>query len=199
MNHLWDQRFSRVSGYMYGEQPNAWIASALPKLSQGAKVLALADGEGRNAVWLAEQGYQVINCDYSAVGLEKTQKLASQRGVNVDTHCVDLINHALPECHFDAVVASFFHLPRANQASVWRNVIAAIKPNGYLVVQVFSLDQLPLNSGGPKDPDLLYRLEDWRAFLQAMRIDTLEAAETQLDEGEFHQGVANVINIKSVK
>jgi len=195
----WDQRFSRSSDYLYGEAPNAWIASAMPQLPQGSHVLALADGEGRNSVWLAEQGYRVVNIDYSQVGLEKTQVLAKKRGVDVDTVCADLTQCALPYAQYDAVVASFFHLPREQQALVWQKVIRAIKPNGCLVVQVFSTDQLPLHSGGPKDVDLLYCLEDWQGFVQPMRIDVLESVETMLDEGELRQGVAKVINIKSVK
>jgi len=199
MTNAWDLRFSRSSDYLYGEAPNTWIASALPELSQNARVLALADGEGRNSVWLAEQGYRVINIDYSQVGLDKTQALAKKRGVDVSTVCADLTQYALPDHQFDAVVASFFHLPQVQQSLVWQKVVRAIKPNGYLVVQVFSTDQLPLHSGGPKDIDLLYRLEDWQHFLQSMRIEVLELVETILDEGELHQGVAKVINIKSVK
>jgi 2-polyprenyl-3-methyl-5-hydroxy-6-metoxy-1,4-benzoquinol methylase len=199
MTNPWDQRFSRSADYLYGETPNAWIASALPKLPVGAQVLALADGEGRNAVWLAEQGYAVLNCDYSQIGLAKTQQLAAQRGVVVATQHTDLTACTLPEAQFDAVVASFFHLPHVQQAQVWENVIKAIKPSGYLVVQVFSREQLPLNSGGPKDESLLYQLSDWQHFLRDMHVEILEATEVVLDEGELHQGVAKVINIKSVK
>jgi len=195
----WDQRFSRSSDYLYGEQPNEWIVSALPKLPTGARVLALADGEGRNSVWLAEQGYDVTNIDYSHVGLEKTQQLALRRGVAVQTQHADLTVCCLPDAHFDAVVSSFFHLPRAQQANVWQSVISSLKPRGYLVVQVFSVDQLPLNSGGPKELALLYQLEDWKNMLQFMQVDILEAVETTLEEGKLHQGVAKVINIKSVK
>ncbi len=197
--NTWDQRFSRSSAYLYGEQPNQWIASALPELPKGAKVLALADGEGRNSVWLAEQGYDVVNIDYSQVGLEKAQHLAQRRGVAIQTEYADLIAYPLPVAHFDAVVCSFFHLPSQYHALVWQKVIDAIKPNGYLLVQVFSHDQLPLNSGGPKDPDLLYRLEDWQNMLCSMQNQVLQQCQTQLDEGSLHQGVANVINIKSVK
>jgi len=199
MSNPWDQRFSRSSDYLYGEKPNAWIESALPVLPQGSRVLALADGEGRNSVWLAEQGYQVINIDYAQVGLDKTLNLAKKRGVCVETQCEDLVQCPLPENQFDAIVASFFHLPRAHQSLVWQKVIRAIKPGGYLVVQVFSTDQLPLHSGGPKDIDLLYRIEDWQTLLQLMHVEVLALVETLLDEGELHQGVAKVINIKSVK
>jgi SAM-dependent methyltransferase len=199
MSNPWDQRFSRSSDYLYGEKPNAWIESALPVLPQGSRVLALADGEGRNSVWLAEQGYQVLNIDYSQIGLEKTKQLAQRRGVSVETQQADLTACALPSEHFDAVVSSFFHLPRVQQTDVWQNVIHSLKPQGYLVVQVFSIDQLPLNSGGPKDSELLYRLDDWKNMVQSMQVDILEAVETTLDEGKLHQGVAKVINIKSVK
>lgn len=195
----WDQRFSNVSGFMYGEQPNVWIATQLPVLSKGSKVLALADGEGRNSVWLARQGYRVSNWDYSAVGLEKTQFLAQSANVEVETVLLDLIQDALPEQEFDAVVASFFHVPKAFQLQCWRKVFSRMKPASSLVVQVFDESQLPLSSGGPKSIDLLYDLATWQTLLRDWQVESCCLDQVDLDEGSHHQGLAQVINIKAVK
>lgn len=200
MTNMWDSRFAQAAGYMYGECPNRWIEQHMPLLSPNSRVLALADGEGRNAVWLAKQGYLVENWDYSVVGLEKTAQLAGQQGVSVTGRCVDLINDQLPETpQFDAVVSSFFHLPSQYQQSVWQRVLSRLADQGTLLVQVFSHAQLGLNSGGPKDIDLLYRLEAWQSILSAMKIDYFKEERIILDEGSYHQGEAAVISIKARK
>ena len=199
VNNPWDQRFASVQGFMYGERPNAWIATQLPRLGQGAEVLAVADGEGRNSVWLAQQGYQTHNWDYSSVGLAKTQRLAKQSGVSVFTQQLDLIHDSLPEQRFDAVVASFFHLPKRNQIECWQRLFARLKPAGVLLVQVFDESQLPLSSGGPKSIDLLYDRQTWQSLLRHWRIETCALVDVNLDEGLYHQGVARVINIKAYK
>lgn len=195
----WDQRFASVDAFMYGEQPNAWIASQLPNFPVGSSVLAVADGEGRNSVWLAQQGYQAYNWDYSTVGLAKTQVLAERAGVTVTTQHIDLIHDALPAQSFDALVASFFHLPKSVQLVCWQRLLSCLKPQGVLVVQVFDESQLPLNSGGPKSIELLYDLATWQTLLANWQIEVCEQAEVCLDEGRHHQGLARVINIKAVK
>ena len=195
----WDQRFASVPGLMYGEQPNEWIASQLPLLPQGASVLAVADGEGRNSVWLAQHGYRAYNWDYSHVGLAKTQTLALAAGVDVITQQLDLIHDPLPKVSFNAVVSSFFHLPKSAQQNCWQSLLACLKPQGVLIVQVFHESQLPLSSGGPKSIDLLYRLDFWQDLLRHWQVEVCEVTETLLNEGSHHQGLAQVINIKAVK
>lgn len=195
----WDQRFASVQGFMYGEAPNAWIASQLPQLPKDASVLAVADGEGRNSVWLAQQGYRAYNWDYSPVGLTKTQVLALASGVQVVTRQLDLIHDVLPEETFDALVASFFHVPKSVQLACWQRLFARLKPGGALIVQLFDESQLPLTSGGPKSLDLLYNLATWQRLLQHWQVEVCEVAEVNLDEGSHHQGLAQVINIKAVK
>lgn len=199
MENPWDQRFASVSGFMYGEAPNAWIADQLPNLPAGAAILAVADGEGRNSVWLAQQGYSVCNWDYSSVGLSKTRVLAQHAGVQVTTEQLDLIHDVLPESHFDAMVASFFHLPKNAQVACWQRLLTHLKPGGVLVVQVFDESQLPLNSGGPKAIELLYDLTTWQHVLSHWDVKVCEVTEVDLDEGSHHQGMARVINIKAVK
>ncbi|MCH9742264.1 MAG: class I SAM-dependent methyltransferase [Proteobacteria bacterium] len=200
MTNMWDSRFAQAAGYMYGERPNKWIEQNMPLLSPNSRVLALADGEGRNAVWLAKQGYRVENWDYSAVGLEKTQQLATSQGVTVVGRRVDLINDTLPEnAQFDAIVSSFFHLPSQHQQHVWRNILSCLTEQGVLLVQVFSHNQLGFHSGGPKDLDLLYGVDAWQAILTSMKIDYFQEERIILDEGSHHQGEASVISIKARK
>lgn len=190
-----------AQGYLYGEAPNAWVAGQMPTLPAGARVLALADGEGRNAVWLARQGYVVENWDYSAVGLDKTRQLAERAGVagQVSGRCVDLTCCDWPEAAFDAVACSFLHLPSVWQVPVWQSVVSAMKPGAVLVAQVFSQAQLPMRSGGPKDVDLLYRLDVLQAALAGLDCQQLVETRVHLDEGPLHQGEACVINVRAVK
>lgn len=201
INNLWDQRFaSAQDAFLYGTTPNQWILSRLPALTPMANVLALADGEGRNTVWLAKQGYHATNWDYSQVGLDKTQQLAQEYAICVDTRQVDLTACAFEDHQFDAIVSSFFHLPKQHQLSVWQGISRLLKPNGHLVVQVFAESQLGRTSGGPKDIDLLYQAELFaQALSPNMDIQHLTETETQLDEGKLHQGMARVINLHAVK
>lgn len=194
----WDERFAR-DDYVYGEQPNVWIEQNLPALGANAQVLAIADGEGRNTVWLAKQGYRATNWDYSQVGIQKTQQLAQAAGVQVSAQVIDLIHDPLPEVQFDAMVASFFHLPKAHQQTSWQNLLTRLNPGGYLVVQVFDEAQLPNTSGGPKSLDLLYNLDFWQDLLATWQVDICQVCYDDLDEGPLHQGRACVINIKATK
>lgn len=201
VGQMWDNRFASAEHtYLYGTAPNQWIAQTLPKLHASAKVLALADGEGRNTIWLAQQGYEATNWDYSQVGLTKTQQLAQACGLCVDTQRVDLTDCCFHKHQFDAVVSSFFHLPKTHQLTVWQGISQMIKPNGQLVVQVFAESQLGRTSGGPKDTDLLYQTDLFvEALSPTMNIHHLAEEETQLDEGHLHQGLARVINLYASK
>jgi SAM-dependent methyltransferase len=199
MTNMWDTRFASTPDYVYGTEPNAWIASQMPKLAVGAKVLAVADGEGRNAVWLAKQGYEVLNVDYSRVGLEKSVQLACEHQVSIQTYCCDLIETVLPDHAFDALVSSFFHVPRQHQVRVWQKLWRTLKSGAPAVIQVFSVDQLGLPSGGPKDINLLYDIESISLIAENMLIDCIEQVDVELNEGLWHQGAAKVINIKLFK
>lgn len=198
--NAWDQRFLSVNdAYLYGSKPNVWLEGNLPVLAVNAQVMALADGEGRNAVWLAKKGYSVLNWDYAQVGLDKTKCLADQAGVVVATECVDLTQCAWPSHRFDAIVSSFFHVAKPLQQAVWQGVVSSLKPGGHLVVQVFSESQMKYQSGGPKDINLLYRCEDLQCALLGMEILTLQEVLCELDEGHLHQGLASVINLHAIK
>lgn len=189
--NFWDQQFA-VAGYKYGTQPNAFLVAQAQRLPPAAEVLLPGDGEGRNSVWLAQQGHCVTAVDMSRVGLDKTERLAAERGVTVRTVCADLAEWQPEAGTADAVVLTFLHLPPALRPVVHRRLCDALRPQGLLILEAFHPDQLPLTSGGPKDPAMLYTLDMLRADFAGLEELHASETETQLDEGPGHQGLARV-------
>jgi SAM-dependent methyltransferase len=190
--NFWDQNFSAAC-FKYGTAPNAFLVEQAHRLKPGSDVLVPGDGEGRNGVWLAQQGHRVTAMDGSAVGLAKAVSLAAGRGVVLQTVLGDLADWAPAPASFDAVVVTFVHLPPAIRADAHRRLAAALRPGGLLLLEAFHPLQLQHSSGGPKDAAMLYSPE----LLRADFGDTLEEAlawqgEVTLDEGPGHQGKAHV-------
>lgn len=191
--NFWDERFSEVAGYKYGEQPNAFLVAQAHRLAPHSHVLLPGDGEGRNGVWLARQGHQVVSVDSSAVGLGKAQELATRLGVQLQTVLADLAEWQPLPGSFDAVMLIYLHLPPALRSHVHHKLVHALKPCGLMVVETFHPRQLGYASGGPKDEAMLYTLEMLRSDLAAgMRELEASEGETLLDEGPGHQGQAFV-------
>lgn len=190
--NFWDQQFS-TAGFKYGTQPNAFLLEQAHRMSAASRVLVPGDGEGRNSVWLAGQGHDVLAMDASTVGLEKATALARERGVRLQTVCADLCDWQPEPGAFDAVVLTFVHLPAAWRAQAHRRLASALKPGGWLVLEAFHPSQLGRTSGGPKQLDLLYTLADLRADFNGLLTEALgQECETCLDEGPGHQGDARV-------
>lgn len=192
----WDDRFAGP-GYLYGTEPNAFLVQQRHRLDRGMSVLAVADGEGRNGVWLAEQGMKVTSVDGSAVGLQKALTLALRRQVILRTICADLTDWPWPDGTFDAVAAIFIHFPSAVRAAMHAGMIRALKPGGLLLMEAFHKDQLGRTSGGPPVADMLYDTETLRADMTAAgaEIVLLEQVEQELDEGRLHKGAAATIQM----
>ncbi len=151
------------------------------------------DGEGRNSVWLAQQGHRVTAMDASQVGLQKASSLAGERGVAIKTVLGDLADWAPAPSSFDAVVLIYVHLPEAIRQQAHRRLARALRPGGHLILESFHPGQLAHTSGGPKDVTMLYT----PALLAADFAGVLETAmawdgETVLSEGPGHQGLAHV-------
>lgn len=190
--NFWDQNFS-VSGYKYGIAPNAFVVEQTHRLPPGSEVLVPGDGEGRNSVWLAQQGYRAIAMDSSAVGLQKAQMLAAERGVRLQTVLADLADWTPVPASVDAVVLTFVHLPAAMRAGAHQRLAQALKPGGWLLLEAFHPLQLGHTSGGPKAPAMLYTLETLRADFAGRLTEVLAwEGEVMLDEGPGHQGLAHV-------
>lgn len=190
--NFWDQHYA-APGYKYGTQPNRYLVEHAHLFAPGSRVLLPGDGEGRNSVWLAQQGHHPHAVDSSAVGLTKAQTLATERGVHIDTTQADLA-HWVPEPEtYDAVVLVYLHLPEHLRTQVLRHLAQALKPGGLWLAEAFHPQQLRYTSGGPKDLSMLYTPE-----LLATDTDVWLAHEhlwhgnTELDEGPGHQGLAHV-------
>ena len=192
MQHFWDQNFS-AAGFKYGTNPNAFLEQQANRLPAAADVLVPGDGEGRNGVWLAQQGHHVTAMDGSSVGLDKAQALARERGVTITTVLGDLADWAPAPGAFDAVVLIYVHLPPAIRERAHRRLAAGLRPGGWLLLECFHPEQLPRTSGGPKDVAMLYTPElltaDFAGLLEpVMAWD----GEAPLSEGPGHQGLARV-------
>lgn len=190
--NFWDQRFAEP-GFKYGTEPNAFLREQANRLPTTSRVLVPGDGEGRNGVWLAQQGYRVTSVDNSAVGLQKARDLADSRGVALTTELVDLADWQVPAASFEAVVLIYAHLPSSFRQSAHRRLAQALTPGGWMLLEAFHPAQLAHSSGGPKDPDMLYTPEQLDADFGGLLAPMLTwHGEITLAEGPGHQGLAHV-------
>jgi SAM-dependent methyltransferase len=188
----WDERYGAVA-LAYGSEPNRWLAAQAPRIRPGGRVLSLGEGEGRNAVWLASHGFSVVAVDASGVGLAKARRLATERGVAIDTVVADLRSYRPALASYDAVVSIFVHLPPTIRSAVHAAGEAALRPGGVLVMEAFTPRQLAFGSGGPRQAALLYEPATLRADFAGVEWEALDEIEVELDEGPFHQGRAAVV------
>jgi len=195
IGQMWDEKFSR-EGYFYGFEPNVFIESKTDLLAPHGKVLCLGEGEGRNAVYLADKGFEVTALDASAIGMTKALSMASKRNVSFKVELLDL-EQWNPQEHYDAVVTSYLHLEDPLRTKAFQKAINALNPQGYFIGEFFSINQMPRESGGPKKPSLLYTLASLKSIfsMEECKILTLEEADVPLDEGNGHQGDALVIRV----
>ena len=196
----WDQLFSHPN-HVYGYRPNEFLKGQSRLFRPGSRILCVCDGEGRNGVWLAEQGHDVVSLDFSAVALEKARRLAAERGVSVETWQVDLaewVHHPDPERPWDAVVVIFAHLPSALRRAVAATVTRQASPGAVLVLEAFTPAQPALGSGGPTDPDLLVTRADVTGEWVGWRPD-VRLIERRLFEGMAHQGLASVVQVLALR
>lgn len=192
---MWDERFSG-DDYFYGTRPNGFLAAQAGRLPACGRALSIAEGEGRNAVWLAGQGLDVTAVDASAVGLAKADRLAAERGVSLHTVVADLATWEFPPAQFDVVVAIFIQFaPPAVRDRLFAGMIAALKPGGLLLLQGYRVEQLRHGTGGPKDPDLLYTVELLRAAFSPLVIEHLDAHDDVISEGKGHNGMSALVDL----
>jgi SAM-dependent methyltransferase len=189
---FWDERYG-APGFAYGTSPNRWLEARAGDIRPGGRVLSLGEGEGRNAVWLAEHGFSVDAVDASAVGLEKARELAARRGVRIQTQVDDLATYRPEPGAYDALVLVFVHLPPTLRTLVHAAGARALRPGGVLIVEAFTPLQLERPSGGPRQAELLYEVATLRSDFPGLDWTVLEEAEIELDEGPFHRGTAAVV------
>ena len=191
----WEGRY-RTPDYAFGKEPKYFLAACRTLLPRSGKALAVADGEGRNGIWLAEQGLDVLSIDFSPTAQEKARALAKQRGVSLTIAPADVHAWDYPDAAFDVVVEIFtqFSSP-AERAKKWAGMRKALKPGGLLIIQGYTPKQLQYGTGGPKQVENLYT----RAMLEAAFGDLRDVAiveeELEIHEGTSHGGMSAVINL----
>ena len=196
MNNFWDSRYD-ISGYVYGTKPNRYFMERLKNEEPGRLLLA-GEGEGRNAVYAATLGWEVYAFDFSMVAKKKALELAFLRGVSINYQVCPWQDYQVNGHKFDMAGLFFFHLPPDERMVFHRRISNWVKPGGKIIAEVFSKKQIERDSGGPKNPDMLYSPEILRKDFRTLNIDSVREAYIELDEGRFHQGKAQVVRMEAM-
>jgi SAM-dependent methyltransferase len=191
----WNERFS-APGYHFGTAPNAFLASQAHLLRPGQKALSIADGEGRNGVFLAERGLDVRSIDFSPLALAKARELAASRGVMLTIEQADLLNWTWPAAQFDVIAAIFIQFADAEERPrLFSGIRQALRPGGLLLMQGYRPEQLAYGTGGPKQIGNLYT----RALLQEAFADfaslDIREHDDEIREGDAHSGMSALIDL----
>jgi SAM-dependent methyltransferase len=192
-----DDRY-REPDYHYGTEPNAFLVSQKHRLRPGMKALMPGDGEGRNGVWLAEQGLDVTSFDPSPYGTEKARRLAVARGVTIDARQAGVETWDWQPGVYDVVGLFFIHLPPAPRRLAHANALRTLKPGGIVIMETFSPHQVEMRkqgaAGGPKDIERLFTCEMLREDFAGARFLVLEETEAEF-HGHAHHGRCGVVRM----
>ncbi len=194
LGNFWDERYDS-DDYFYGTAPNDFLAAQATRLPAGARVLCLAEGEGRNAVYLAGLGHQVTAVDGSAVGLRKAARLAQLQGVPLATVVADLNDFAIEPGAWDAIVSIWCHLPPALRAKVHAGVETGLAPGGWLILEAYHPSQIGRGTGGPASPELMMTLAALRSELKELQWEVAQESEREVAEGAGHRGWSAVTQL----
>jgi SAM-dependent methyltransferase len=194
---MWDERYGSEA-YAYGKTPNRFLADNYSVLPKG-NVLSLAEGEGRNAVFLAKQGYAVTAVDASQVGLQKAKQLADENGVSIELVHADLAAFDLGENRWDGIISIFFPLPSALRKELYKKVIAGLKTNGVFLVEAYTPNQLKHGTGGGSSVDTMQTKESLSRELEGLTFKHLIELERDVVEGIYHTGLGAVVQAIAIK
>ena len=189
----WDARYAEP-GWAFGIAPNDFLRDHAYLLPRG-RVLCLAEGEGRNAVWLAEQGHDVTAVDISDIGLAKARRLAAERGVKITTVCADLATFPVAANEWQGVVSIFAHVPSEVRRRVHAAIVTALAPGGVLLLEAYRPQQIGRGTGGPPDDERMLDLERLRAELGGLEWLLAHELEREVIEGRYHTGRASVVQL----
>lgn len=190
-NSFWDERYGK-DFYAYGTEPNRFFKKFIDPLPPG-KILLPGEGEGRNAVYAAMKGWEVIAIDQSPEGKRKAEKLAREKQVSIAYSIIELTEFSFQPEEYDAIAMIFLHLSPEIRLSVHRNFVRSLKKGGHLLAEAFGKDQLGLSSGGPQVREMLYDEIILAQDFQQLEVIELYQTEEVLDEGPFHQGNAHLV------
>ena len=194
MSATWDERYG-AGTFFYGTEPNDFLVEQAGAIPRGGRVLCLAEGEGRNAVYLASLGCRVTAVDQSAVGLAKALELARQRGVAIDTVVADLADYRMEPRHWDGIVSIWCHLPSALRGIVHQRVIEGLRPGGVFILEAYTPEQLRHRTGGPTLPDLMPTLAQLTRELAGLQFLHALEKERVVHEGAGHHGTSAVVQV----
>lgn len=194
---MWDKRYGDEK-YVFGTEPNDFLRASAAYLPMG-RVLSIGEGEGRNGVYLATLGYTVTGVDGSAVGLEKAQRLARERGVTITTVTADLAQFSIQRGAWDGIISIFCHLPPALRAQVYARAVAGLRVGGCLLLEAYTPRQLQFRTGGPSDPAMMPDLATLRTELAGLRFEHAAELERDVVEGDGHTGRAAVVQVIAFK
>ncbi|HQC76961.1 MAG TPA: class I SAM-dependent methyltransferase [Mycobacterium sp.] len=194
---MWDERY-QGEDFAYGTAPNDFLRSQVEHLPAG-RVLCLAEGEGRNAVFLAEQGFTVTAVDLSPVGLAKAERLATQRGVRIETVVADLAAFHIDPKSWDGIVSIFAHTPPPVRLHVHRQVAGGLKTGGVFLLESYRPEQLQYKTGGPPVVEMMMDLSGLRAELAGLDFEYAEETVRDIQEGTLHHGQGAVVQLRARK
>jgi 2-polyprenyl-3-methyl-5-hydroxy-6-metoxy-1,4-benzoquinol methylase len=196
---VWNERYAGED-YHFGTEPNAFLVSQQNLFKPGMTCLAVADGEGRNGVWLAQQGLDVLSVDSSPVALEKAKKLSNQRGVAVKFEQADLLQWDWGEERFDVVVAIFIQFVTSPlREKIFASIKHSLRPGGVLLLQGYTPRQLEFKTGGPSQAENLYTVALLSEEFADMEILHLCEHDDIIREGSGHSGMSALIDMLARK
>ncbi|MCB0820734.1 MAG: class I SAM-dependent methyltransferase [Bacteroidetes bacterium] len=198
MKEFWESRYSEKD-YAYGKEPNEFFKKEISKIKAG-KLLLPAEGEGRNAVFAASLGWDVLAVDQSYSGKEKADSLSKEQCVKIEYLVADLNEYIPDEKNFDAVALIFAHFPIQLRAQIHSKLANALKPGGILILEAFSKEHIRFNEknpgvGGPKDESMLYSIEEMRNDFKNLNIEHLVIETATINEGIYHCGDCSVLRM----
>jgi SAM-dependent methyltransferase len=191
---MWDERYGG-DGFAYGTEANDFLASVVDKLPANGRALCLAEGEGRNAVFLAQRGFDVVAVDQSAVGLNKARQLAAERGVVIETVPADLEDFEIEPEAWDVIVSIWAHVPPPLRRKVHAASVAGLRPGGCFVLEAYTPEQVGRGTGGPPVPELTMTLAGLSDELAGLEIVEGREIERAVHEGELHNGDSSVVQV----
>ncbi len=193
----WDVRYAEAE-YAYGTEPNGFLAAVACQIPEGP-VLCLAEGQGRNAVFLAGRGHRVTAVDQSAVGMARAGQLAASRGVAVECVAADLATFDIGAGRWAGIVSIFMHLPVELRGGIYRRAVTGLRPGGVLVMEAYAPRQLEFATGGPRDLTRLASRATIEGELAGLEFLLSQEAEREVVEGRHHRGMAAVVQVLARK
>ncbi len=191
----WEKRYA-APDYLYGTEPNAFLKAQAGLLPKTGKALAVADGEGRNGVWLAEQGLDVLSVDFSPTAQAKAKALAARRGMAVRFVQADVIAWDWPTAEFDVIAVIFIQFATPpERRRIFAGIRQALKPGGLLLLQGYRPEQIAYNTGGPSEVENLYTEDMLREEFGSFAKLDIKAHDSVVSEGSRHSGMAAVVDL----